>query len=112
MEVNASLHVQGAFEGVRGLIFTWDHRKADQNARRHGVSFVEAASAFGDPLSVTIEDAEHSVGEMRYILIGEGHHGRLVVVAHADSGETIRIISARQATGRERRDYEEEEPRA
>jgi uncharacterized DUF497 family protein len=48
---------------------------------------------------------------MRHILIGQGHYGRLVVVAHTDSSETIRIISARPATGRERRDYEEEEPR-
>ena len=60
---------------------------------------------------MTVDNAEHSVGEMRYILVGQGHYGRLVVVAHTNSGETIRIISARPATGRERRDYEKEEPR-
>lgn len=89
------------------LTFFWDSEKARLNVWKHGVTFWEAVSAFGDPLSVTVEDPGHSVGENRYILIGTSFRDRLVVVAHTDVDGTIRIISARQAGGRERRDYEE-----
>ena len=90
-----------------GLIFEWDKRKATGNVRKHGVSFEEAATVFGDDLSITIPDPGHSVGEQRYLTVGFSEDGRLVVVAHADRGDTIRIISARKATRREKKQYEE-----
>jgi uncharacterized protein len=88
------------------LIFRWDQRKATANLAKHGISFEEASSAFGDPLSITIEDVDHSYGENRYILLGETLERHLVIVAHADRNGGIRIISARLATRQERRSYE------
>jgi uncharacterized DUF497 family protein len=91
-----------------GLTFAWDKRKAASNRRKHGVSFEEAATAFGDPLSITIPDPDHPSGEERFILIGESQQRRrLLVVAHAERSDTIRIISARLATRGERKSYEE-----
>jgi hypothetical protein len=90
-----------------GLVFQWNTEKADINLKKHGVSFEDASSAFGDPLSVTIPDPEHSKGERRYILIGQTFQRRLVVVSHAERRSTIRIISARLASKHERRAYEE-----
>jgi len=87
--------------------FAWDEEKALRNARKHGVSFQEASTAFGDPLSVTIDDPDHSQGEQRLLLLGQTYAGRLVVVAHTDDGETVRIVSARLAERHERRTYEE-----
>jgi hypothetical protein len=89
------------------LQFTWDDRKAAANLRKHGVSFPEAASAFGDPLSIAIPDPDHSLAEERFILIGQAHSTQIVVVAHVERGDAIRIISARPATRRERIVYEE-----
>jgi uncharacterized DUF497 family protein len=90
------------------ITFTWDRTKASSNERKHGVSFGEAASAFGDPLSLTIRDPHHSLGEPRFVLMGESELGRLLVVVHTERAEVIRIISARLATRRERRAYEED----
>ena len=90
------------------LTFAWDPDKADENERKHGVSFPEAATAFGDPLSVTMADPDHSVGEARFLTIGMSHQQRLLVVAHADRDDAIRLISARAATRTERKTYEEE----
>ena len=90
------------------LSFTWDPRKDATNRRKHGVSFAEARTAFADPLSLTIPDPAHSGGELRWILVGRSQRRRLLVVAHADEGDQIRIISARPATRRERHAYEEE----
>jgi uncharacterized DUF497 family protein len=87
--------------------FEWDPEKAAENERKHGVSFDEASTAFGDPLSLTISDPDHSDDEERFILLGESYSGRLVVVVHTERLERIRIISAKLATGRERRSYEE-----
>src|SRR5689334_7574044 len=87
--------------------FEWDARKAEASRDKHGISFEEASTAFGDPLSLTIPDPLHSVDEPRYILIGRTASGRTVVVVHLDRGERVLIISARPATPRERRDYEE-----
>lgn len=67
-----------------GLRFEWDREKAAANAVKHGVSFVEAITAFGDPLSLTIADPDHSDDEVRYVLIGRTHSNRLVVVAHTE----------------------------
>ena len=91
------------------LQFTWDPRKAAANLRKHGVGFPEAATAFADPLSLTILDPDHSVGEERFVLIGQSERRRLVVVAHVERGDLIRIISARPATRRERKTYEEKD---
>ena len=85
----------------------WDEHKAYANLRKHGVSFAEAATVFGDPLSVTIPDPLHSIGEDRFVTLGLSFRSRLLVVVHADSEESVRIISARLATGRERNMYEE-----
>lgn len=87
--------------------FAWDGRKASANLLKHGVSFEEAVTAFYDPLSRTIEDPEHSGEDLRFVLIGSSSRGRLLVIAHADLGDQIRIISARLATRRERWTYEE-----
>ena len=91
------------------LRFDWDPAKAAANDQKHGIAFAEAATAFGDPLSITVPDPEHSEGEARFILVGLTFRGRLVVVAHAESDETIRIISARVATRAERQSYEQED---
>ena len=91
------------------LLFSWDPRKAETNRRKHGVSFGEAATAFGDPFSITVPDPDHSIGEHRFILMGESNQSRLLVVVHLELTEgSIRIISARSATRRERRLYEED----
>src|SRR5436189_402896 len=90
------------------LRFVWDREKAAANLRKHAVSFDDAATAFGDPLSITITDPEHSVGEERWLLLGQSATGRLLVVAHTEHRDEIRIISARPATRRERQNYEED----
>ena len=88
--------------------FEWDPSKARQNRRRHRVSFQEAASVFGDPLAITYPDPDHSMAEERFITVGLSSAGRILIVAHADRNENIRIISARKTTQREREQYEEE----
>jgi len=88
--------------------FTWDPGKAAANLRKHGVSFDEASTAFADLLSIAVPDRTHSDAEARWLLVGLTHRGRLVVVAHLDLHDQIRIISARLATTRERHGYEEE----
>jgi uncharacterized DUF497 family protein len=88
--------------------FAWDPRKAAQNIEKHGVDFREAATVFDDPLSMTFSDSDHSVGEQRLLIIGLSARGQVVIVAHTDVDDTIRIISARAATRRERVFYEEE----
>ena len=88
------------------LPFEWDAEKARANERKHRVSFDEAATAFGDPLSVTIRDPDHSDDEVRLILMGSTYLDRILVVVHTDRGDNIRIISARPATRNERRAYE------
>lgn len=90
------------------LRFSWDPRKAASNLRKHGVSFEEAVTAFGDPLSITIQDPLHSESEDRFVLLGLSANSRLLVVVHAERGDDdIRIISARLASRRERTQYEE-----
>jgi hypothetical protein len=91
-------------------ILCWDPEKARSNSRKHGVTFIEAASVFRDVLSATIRDPLHSLEEDRYITIGRSDRGRTLVVVHSDLGETIRVISARLATPRERREYEQGPP--
>ncbi len=88
--------------------FEWDEDKAARNLNKHKVAFDEAATVFGDLLSVTFLDPDHSVTEDRYITIGTSDRGRVLVVAHTDRDDRTRIISARKATRRERKTYEEE----
>jgi uncharacterized protein len=92
-----------------GLLFEWDPKKARQNIKMHGISFDETSTAFRDPLSITIDDPLHSKGEERLVLIGESLRGRLLVVVHTERGDSVRIISARLATNKERLRYEENE---
>jgi uncharacterized DUF497 family protein len=87
--------------------FEWNQDKASLNLQKHGVSFQEAATVFNDPLSVTFPDPDHSMLENRYVIIGISRLGLILVVAHTDRGDSIRIISARKATRQERRFYEE-----
>jgi hypothetical protein len=89
------------------LEFEWDPRKATASRRKHGVSFHEGATVFGDPLSWTFTDPDHSVEEERFLTIGMSARGRVIVVSHTERGNRTRIISARPATSRERHDYEE-----
>ena len=88
--------------------FEWDLGKASANQQRHGVSFVEAATVFFDPLSLTVSDPMHSIDEQRFVITGMSYQHRLLVVVHADRGDRIRIISARLATRFERENYESE----
>lgn len=88
--------------------FVWDQNKAAINIAKHGVSFEEAATVFGDPLSNTYSDPAHSVTELRFIIIGVSEQGKMLVVAHTEDGEEVRIISAREATAGERKAYEED----
>ena len=89
------------------MIVEWDPRKASTNLRKHGVDFHEAASVLDDPLSTTFPDPDHSLEEARFLTIGASPSGRILVVAHTDRGDAVRLISARRATPRERKFYEQ-----
>jgi uncharacterized DUF497 family protein len=88
------------------LAFEWDSIKAATNLARHGVSFPEAATVFADPLSVSVADQRHSHGEARFAIFGVSDRGRLLAVLYTERAERFRIISAREATRRERGAYE------
>ena len=88
------------------MIFEWDQRKALSNRAKHGVSFEEAATVFGDPVGRIVHDPRHSDAEERYVLLGHSRLGRLVAVMFTERGEAIRIISARPAARREGRGHE------
>jgi len=92
---------------IQAMKFEWDAAKARRNERKHGVSFQEAATVLGDPLALTYPDPDHSTREQRFITVGMARSGRVLLVAHTDRGENIRIISARPTTRREREHYEE-----
>ena len=89
------------------LGFEWDDDKARSNRAKHGVSFEEAATVFADPPSLTIPDPAHSQAEDRFVIMGSSYQGRLLVVVHTERGDNIRVISARRASRRERKVYEE-----
>jgi hypothetical protein len=89
------------------LRFVWDENKARSNLQKHGVSFEEAQSIFGDPFSLTIVDEKHSMEEERFIDLGISNRNRLLVVVYSEQEATIRIISSREATSQERRHDEE-----
>jgi uncharacterized DUF497 family protein len=86
----------------------WDRRKAARNVSKHSVSFEEAATVFSNPLALIFDDEWHSESETREILIGHSADARLLVISFTTREESIRIISARPATAREQRDYEED----
>ena len=86
--------------------FEWDTDKARSNAEKHGISFAETMTVFGDPLEVTIPDPDHSEGEARFLSLGRSEQGRLLVVSYTEREGRIRLISAREAEPRERKTYE------
>jgi uncharacterized DUF497 family protein len=90
-----------------GIDFEWDPNKAAQNLRKHNVTFEEAATVFRDDLSITIPDPDHTMEEERFITVGLSSQNRLMMIAHVERGDCIWIISARELTPRERRQYEE-----
>ena len=90
------------------MVFRWDTRKAAANLKKHGIDFHEAATVLDDTLSTTFPDTDHATLESRFLTIGVSDRQRLLVVAHSEEGEMVRIISARRATRHERRFYEEE----
>jgi hypothetical protein len=91
-----------------GYVFEWDPRKVELNVRKHGVTFDEASTVFGDPLAMLMPDPDHSIGEERYLLLGMSNRRTLVVVAFAERPPRTRLISARRATRQEQRRYEQE----
>lgn len=93
-------------------VFEWDPAKAAENHAKHGVAFEAAATLFRDPLLLTVYDSEHSGAEERWASLGHAEDGKLLVVVHTfeESGPasaTVRIITAREATRKERRTYED-----
>ena len=88
------------------MLFEWDPEKANLNLKKHGVSFDEAATAFYDPLSATFDDPDRSEGEQRLITVGVSSQDRLLVTAHTERGNLVRIINARAATAHERKRHE------
>ena len=91
-----------------GYTFEWDPEKADANLQKHGVSFDEASTVFGDPLSLQMPDPDHSADEERYLVLGMSAQHKLLVVAFAERPSNTRLISARRATRAQRKRYEEE----
>ena len=88
--------------------FEWDQEKERTNIEKHGVAFTEATTVFGDPLEITIRDQDHSIGEYRFLSMGMSSLDRILVVSYAERiTNFIRIISARTASTKERRQYEE-----
>ena len=88
--------------------FEWDQNKALRNKEKHGISFTEATTVFGDPMELTISDPDHSTGEFRFLSIGQSNLGNLLVVSYTEREENhLRIISARRATKHEQKHYEQ-----
>ena len=92
--------------GVEPLRFEWDEKKAAANLSKHGVSFVDAVTGCYDPLAATFADPDHSIGEERFVTVGYSLAGRLLVVSHRDQDDCVRVISAREATRKERMRHE------
>ena len=87
--------------------FEWDNGKAAKNLKKHGVSFREAASVFGDPLAITFDDPDHSIGEHKLLTFGSTRTGKMVIVSHTQRNGSMRIISTRLMEKHERSIYEE-----
>lgn len=86
--------------------FECDPEKARRNFKKHGVDFEEAATVFYDPMAASFDDPDHSKGEQRLVTVGVSSQGRLLVVAHTERGDALRIINARPATAHERKKHE------
>ena len=86
--------------------FDWDSAKAAANLSKHGVSFDEAKTVFDDPFYVDFYDPDHSDEEHRYIILGQSQQGRLLMVSYTERGDTLRVISSREVTPVERKQYE------
>ena len=108
-ERDSALAIRSAARYSSGVSyrFEWDPAKARSNLREHAVSFDEASTVFGDPLSLLMPDPDHSQGEERYLVLGMSLHRRLLVVSHLERPPLTRLISARPATRSERRRYEQ-----
>ena len=89
--------------------FEWDAAKAEANLKKHGVSFDEAKSVFRDPMYLIFADPDHSIGENRFLVIGVSEASRVLFVSYTERESATRIISARKATRRERKIYEEKD---
>lgn len=89
------------------LEFEWDEEKAALNLEKHGVSFEEAATVFGDPNAPIFDDQDHSEDEQREIIVGFSEKGRMLVVVFTERRQAVRLVSARRATRWERLDYEQ-----
>ena len=87
--------------------FEWDPRKAESNLHKHRIEFVDAVIVFDDDRAIVIEDEHPDVSEERFVIFGMDAYGRILAVAHAILGDTIRIVSARLATPNERAQYED-----
>jgi len=92
------------------LRFEWDARKALANQIKHGVSFEEAVTVFADPLAHIFDDPDHSITEIREVIVGLSRKQRLILVCFTEHGDMVRIFSAREVTKLERQDYEETRP--
>jgi hypothetical protein len=92
---------------LEGEGFEWEEEKAEANIANHGVDFFEAVTVFGDPLSLIYDDDEHSNDERRFLTVGTSIQNRTPIVSYTERGDRIQIISARKATPKEIRDYEE-----
>ena len=90
------------------MSFVWDEEKERRNVAKHKIPFAEAVTVFDDPLFVIAADDDHSLVAKRFIILGESARGRLLVVGYAERGKATRIVNARKATARERKNYEEE----
>lgn len=88
--------------------FEWDEVKAQRNLVSHHISFAEAQTVFNDPLFLVFPDPDHSIEEQRFLILGESSSNNLLVVSYTERAEVIRLISARTASRRERRNYEDE----
>lgn len=86
--------------------FEWDPEKAASNLEKHGVSFEEASTVFGDRLAISVLDPDRSVDEERWLTTGVSDQGHVLIVWHTNRGESVRIIGARRASPDERRTYE------
>jgi len=87
--------------------FEWDPDKSEANLKKHGISFHEASTVFGDPLAITFNDPDHSIGEHRFLTFGYSRMNQLLVIVHTERHGKTRIISARRATRQEREIYED-----
>lgn len=86
--------------------FQWDAEKAQSNLKKHGITFEEALTVFYDPLAATFDDPDHSQHERRLVTVGYSARGRLLLVCHTERARSVRLVSARPATKRERKRHE------